>query len=218
MKGIGLLIVDDHGIARSGIRAYLESRGSFEILGEAETGAQAVAKAGELNPDVILMDLMLPDFDGIEAARRIRERAADAAIVMITSMDNDDSILRALETGILSWLPKSVSPSELVMAITAASGGDSYLPQEISRKVAALISRRARGRSPIDAVSEREREVLDLVAHGRTNAEISVDLGISEKTVKCHVSSILMKLGVEDRTKAAALAWESGFMKRSAGK
>lgn len=211
--GLRVLIVDDHGIARKGIRAFLESRPGIEVAGEAESGKDGISLFAALSPDVALLDYVLPDMSGLECLKALREFSAEAAVVMLSSLDSDQAILEALEAGALSWMPKSVDPPQLAKAVEAAARGDSFMLPEIAQRVAAYVAKRSRSRAPLDALSDREREVLVLMARGLDNAEIAEALFISVKTVKCHVSAILAKLGLADRTKAAAFAWESGLVR-----
>ncbi|MEZ4767397.1 MAG: response regulator transcription factor [Caldilineales bacterium] len=214
MDRIRVLIVDDHAVVRQGLRSYLELKDDIEVAGEAATGAQALAMLAASRPDVALMDLVMPEMDGVQATRRILAAWPDVKVIVLSSFTDDERIFAALEAGATGYLLKDVKPAELADAIRAARRGDPVMHPEVMRKV----MRRAVG-SPaesgeeqaIASLTERELEVLRLLAQGMSNRELAQTLGISEKTVKTHVSSILSKLDVADRTQAALLAQRHGL-------
>ena len=218
---IRILLVDDHAVVREGLRAFLSLQDGFEIVGEAADGEEAVRRAAELEPDVILMDLVMPGLDGVSAMRELRRdggRAAKAKVIVLTSFLDDDRLLPALEAGAAGYLLKNSQPTELARAVRAAQAGEAIIdPTAAARLVEALSDPdRARPRAtPLDQLTGREREVLTLIAQGRANKRIALELGISEKTVKTHVGHVLAKLGVSDRTQAAVLAVQEGLLTRS---
>jgi len=214
---ITVLLVDDHAIVRSGVRAYLDALPDLRVVGEAADGAEAVRLAGELKPGVVLMDLAMPGMDGVEATWRVRQVSPGSRVIALTSFHDDSYIFPAIKAGALSYLLKDVSPEELADAVRAAAQGEAT----IHRRVAARILDELRGsrsdRSELNLfndLSEREQEVLRLIASGMSNADIAAKLVLSEKTVKGHVSNILAKLHLEDRTQAAVMAWKEGLMRR----
>jgi DNA-binding NarL/FixJ family response regulator len=208
---IRLLIADDHVVVRTGLAQLVSGFDGVELVGEAANGEEAVVLAAELGPDVVLMDLEMPRLDGIEATRRIREARPEAAVVVLTSFSDRERILRALDAGAAGYLLKDAEPDELERAIHAAARGDAPLDPKAAR---ALLSARS-GSSPADALSEREREVLLMVAEGLPNKLIARRLSISEKTVKAHLTSVFRTIGVTDRTQAALWAERNGLTKRS---
>lgn len=217
---IRILVVDDHAVVREGLRAFLSLQDGFEIVGEAADGEEAVAKAHELEPDVILMDLVMPKLDGVSAMRELREadgRASGARVIVLTSFLDDDRLLPALEAGAAGYLLKGSQPAELARAVRAAHAGEAIIdPTAAARLVKALSERpRNSATAALDQLTGRERDVLALIARGRSNKRIALELGISEKTVKTHVGHVLAKLGVTDRTQAAVLAVEQGLIPRS---
>lgn len=226
---IRILIVDDHALLRTGFRMILDTQSDFEVIGEASTGAEAVALAAALRPDVITMDVQMPDMDGLEATRRILSAPdASAAIAIVTTFDRDDYLFAALDAGASGFLLKNAGPEELIAAVRALAAGDGMLAPEVTRRVlrrfaapaprtpAAPSSPSAR---PADAMpmslpepfTEREAEVLALMADARSNAEIAQALFIGEATVKTHVSRVLQKLGARDRVQAVVLAHRHGL-------
>ena len=204
---IRLLIADDHAVVRSGLRHLAETFEDVELVGAAEDGDEAVRLCAERQPDVVLMDLEMPVLDGIEATRRISEAQPDVAVVVLTSFSDREQILRALDAGAVGYLLKDADPEELAKAVRAAARGEAPLDPRAGR---ALLSARAAG-SPLDALSEREREVLALVARGLPNKLIARELEISEKTVKAHLTSVFRTIGVTDRTQAALWAERNGL-------
>ncbi len=201
---IRLLIVDDHAVVRQGLRFLLEQQADMEIVGESENGAQAIAQATELLPDVILLDLLMPEMDGITAAREIKRLVPSTQIIMLTSYYEDEQIVRAIKAGARSYLLKDAQPHELVGAVRAAARGESVLHPVVAARL--LHEMQEREQAPLNDLTPREMEVLKCVARGRSNAEIASDLVISEPTVKTHVSNILAKLHLADRTQAAIYA------------
>jgi NarL family two-component system response regulator LiaR len=210
---ISVLIVDDHAVVRSGIRGFLEAQPDLQVAGEAASGAEGVRLAAELVPDVVLMDLAMPEMDGVEATRRIRDASPRTQVVVLTSFHDDAHIFPAVKAGALSYLLKDVSPEDLAQTVRLAAQGEAVLnPQVASRLVQELAGHRAPQPSPIAQLSNRELEVLKLIAEGLSNADIAGQLVLSEKTVKGHVSNILGKLQLADRTQAAVLAWKQGVV------
>jgi DNA-binding NarL/FixJ family response regulator len=199
---IRVLVADDHAVVRSGLEQLLSTAADIEVVGSVADGEQAVDTAAREHPDVILMDLSMPVLDGIEATKRILADDPDAHVVVLTSFSDNRRILDALGAGALGDLLKHAGPDELLGAIRAAASGDSPLDPKAARAV--LEERRSSGRS--NELSPREREVLQLVRKGRANKQIARDLGISERTVKAHLTSVFARIGVADRTQAALWA------------
>ena len=218
---IRVLLVDDHAMLRAGFRTILETQPDITVIGEAATGADAVAQASALHPDVITMDVQMPDMDGIEATRRIvADPAVAAAIAIVTTFDRDDYLHRALEAGASGFLLKNADAEDLIAAVRALAAGDGMLAPEVTRRVLARFA--ATPAAPVAAapapatvlaepLTEREAEVLALLADARSNAEIAGALYIGEATVKTHVSRILQKLGARDRVQAVVLAHRLGL-------
>lgn len=201
-----ILIVDDHAVVRQGLRMFLALDESLEIVGEARNGREAVDLAVRLAPDVVLMDLLMPEMDGITAIRELRQKAPDTEIVALTSVLEDASVVGAVRAGAIGYLLKDTQAEELCRAIHAAAAGQ----VQLSPEAAARLMRELRGPgSGVDSLSEREREVLALLAQGLSNREIGERLSITEKTVKSHVGGVLSKLGVHSRTQAALVAWQA---------
>ena len=201
---IRIMLVDDHAVVRRGLRAFLGAQPGIEVVGEASNGAEGVEMTAQLLPDVVLMDLQMPEMDGIEATRRVRSVSPSTQVIVLTSYSEDERIFPAVKAGALSYLLKDVGPDELVRAIRAAKRGEATLhPTVAARLVQELSGGRA---SPLDELTERERDVLSCIARGMSNAEIAAHLIIGERTVKTHVSNILSKLHLHDRTQAALLA------------
>jgi len=210
---ITVMIVDDHAVVRQGIRALLEAEGGFQVVGEAGSGGEAALIAADLAPDVVLMDLVMPEMDGVTATRLIKQRSPRSQVIVLTSYHEDEHIYPAIRAGALSYLLKSVGLDELIAAVRKAARGEATLdPHVAARLVQELHGASAGTRQLYDTLSEREREVLGLIATGLTNAQIAERLVISERTVKSHVNNILSKLQVADRTQAAIFAWREGVM------
>jgi len=218
---IRILLVDDHAVVREGLRAFLALQDGFEIVGEAADGEEAVQRAAELEPDVILMDLVMPKLDGVSAMRELRRRGGRGSkphVIVLTSFLDDDRLLPALEAGAAGYLLKNSQPTELARAVRAAQAGEAIIDPTAAARLVNVLSgsdRGRRGAAPLDQLTDREREVLALIARGRANKRIAFELGISEKTVKNHVGHVLAKLGVTDRTQAAVLAVQEGLLSRS---
>jgi NarL family two-component system response regulator LiaR len=214
---ITVLIVDDHAVVRQGVRAALEARPGFAVVGEAEAGAEAVRRVGETVPDVVLMDLLMPDMDGVEATRQIKRLSPRTQVVVLTSHHDDEHIFPALRAGAISYLLKTVKMDELARAIQRAARGEATLhPRVAARVIAELQGARPAGQAPnpFAELTDREMEILKLIAQGLSNAQLMERLVISENTVKGHVSNILSKLHLADRTQAAVYAWREGLMRR----
>ncbi len=199
---IRIIIVDDHAVVRQGLRFLLEQQPDISVIGECGDGEQAVELASTLLPDVILLDLLMPKMDGMTAVREIKRITPTTQIIILTSYYEDDQIFSVLKAGALSYLLKDSSPQELIAAVRAAARGESTLHP----MVAAKVLREMQQQSPLDELTPREHDVLILIAHGRSNHEIAVELSIGEQTVKTHVSNILSKLHLADRTQAAIYA------------
>ncbi|MBX2999583.1 MAG: response regulator transcription factor [Caldilineaceae bacterium] len=206
-----ILITDDHVVVRRGTQALLATEPEIEVVGEAKNGEEAVAKALQLQPDVILMDLEMPIMDGIEAIRRITASRPEARVLVLTSFATDDKVFPAIKAGALGYLLKDSSPDELIRAIRQVHRGESSLHPTIARKLLQEMSRPSQKPPTEDPLTDREVEVLKLVAQGRSNQEIADELVISEATVRTHVSNILGKLHLASRTQAALYALKEGL-------
>jgi DNA-binding NarL/FixJ family response regulator len=210
---ISVLIVDDHAVVREGLRTFLELQDGLEVIGEAADGVEAVQQASQLRPDVILMDLVMPGLDGVGAMRALREEVPDSRVIVLTSFLDEEQVLPAIQAGAAGYLLKNVEPSELARAISAAHRGEAIIdPTAAARLVQALTEGSAPRSAEPERLTRREREVLELIAGGRSNKRIALELGIAEKTVKTHVGHLLAKLGVADRTQAALLAVRDGLV------
>jgi len=202
---IRVLITDDHAVLREGLRSFLELQDGIEIVGDAADGAEAVELAERLRPAVVLMDLVMPKLDGVEAMRELRERVPETRVIILTSYIDDERLLPAIRAGAAGYLLKNAEPQELARAIRAADAGEALIDPTVAAR---LVERLAdeRGGDSYESLTAREREVLDLIARGFSNKRIALELGIAEKTVKTHVGNVLGKLGVADRTQAAVYA------------
>jgi two-component system, NarL family, response regulator LiaR len=210
---IRVLIADDHAVVRQGLRTFLDLQADIDVVGEAADGEEAVAAAAEHAPDVILLDLVMPRLDGIGALRRLRETAPAARVIVLTSFGEDERLFTALRAGASGYLLKDVEPAELVRSIRMVhSGGAPLSPAVAARVVEELASGGGAGRAAADDLTPRELEVLCLIARGRSNKRIALELGVAEKTVKTHVSHVLAKLGLSDRTQAALYAVREGLV------
>jgi DNA-binding NarL/FixJ family response regulator len=205
---IRILIADDHSVVRQGLRMFLSMDPELEIIGEANDGAEAVRMAAALKPDVVLMDMVMPVMTGIEATIEIRRDLPDTEVIALTSVLEDSSVIGAVKAGAMGYLLKDTEADELCRAIKAAAAGQVHL----SPQAAARLMREVRAPDAPEQLTERETEVLKLLAQGKANKEIASELMIGEKTVKTHVSAILGKLGVQSRTQAALYAAQTGLV------
>ena len=206
MDRISVLMVDDHRLVRQGLQDFLELQDDLEIVGEASSGEEGVQLAQDILPDVVLMDLVLPGIDGVEATRRIKAVSPSTQIIVLTSFTDDDKVFPAIKAGAISYLLKDVQPEELARAIRAAQRNEAVLHPEVAAKLMQEFNVPRPADNPVEQLTERELEVLRLIARGKSNKEIADTLIISEKTVKTHVSNILSKLHLADRTQAAIYA------------
>ncbi len=212
---ISVLIVDDHSVVRQGIRAFLQAQPDLRIVGEAASGAEAIRITQECVPDVVLMDLLMPGMNGVEATRQVKRISPRTQIVVLTSYYEDEHIFPALRAGAISYTLKDIRPGELADIIRKAAQGESVLhPQIAARVIQEVCAAKRTVPAPFLDLTERELEVLRLVAEGGSNAHIAEKLVLSEKTVKHHVSNILSKLHMADRTQAAVFAWQQGLMEK----
>jgi NarL family two-component system response regulator LiaR len=209
-KPIRLLIADDHHIVRKGIKVLLATEKDMQVVGEAENGAEAVEKAAALEPDVILMDIVMPEMDGIEATRKITAARPESRILVLTSFAADDKVFPAVKAGALGYLLKDSTPEQLLEAIRQVHRGEPSLEPAIARKVLQELSRPA-GKPTSEPLTEREMEVLRLIAQGMSNKEIASKIFVAEWTVRSHVSNILGKLHLASRTQAALYALRAGL-------
>ncbi len=212
---ISILIADDHALVRHGIRDFLELQPDLTVIGEAESGEEAARMAAELAPDIVLMDLVMPGIGGVEATRQVKQASPHTQIIVLTSYHEDEYIFPALRAGALSYVLKDIGPEELADTVRKAARGESVLHPRVAARVVQEV-RGARKDAPnlFTELSDRELDVLRLIADGLSNAEIARKLVISEKTVKGHVSNILSKLHMFDRTQAAVFAWQQGLVTR----
>ena len=218
---VSVFIVDDHDVVRKGLRFYLSAHPEIALVGEAGDARSAVEGVIEHVPDVVLMDLVLPlqpgteptDQGGVQATRRICQVSPRTQVVVLTSFAQDELVFAAIKAGALSYLLKDADAETVLDAIHAASRGEAILHPRIARRLMAEVTAPARGRDPAAGLTAREMQVLRLIAQGRTNAEIGAELVITERTVKAHVSNLLGKLHLSDRTQAAVYAWREGLMK-----
>lgn len=211
---IRVLITDDHEIVREGMRLILETADDIEVVGEASDGAEALRLAGKKQPDVILMDLRMPGMDGLTAIRHLQQEHPDVAIVILTTYNKDDLMLRGLQAGAKGFLLKDTSRTALLDTIAAAARGDSLLDAGVMSRLLAHIGTTDKHASPPEdtPLTERELEVLQAVARGETNKGVALQLGITERTVKAHLTSVYNKLGVDSRAAAIAIAAQNGWV------
>jgi DNA-binding NarL/FixJ family response regulator len=217
---IRVLVVDDQALVRGGFRLILESQPGLEVVGEAADGREALAKARELRPDVVLMDVRMPGMDGLEATRRLLSERDAPRVLMLTTFDLDEYVYDALRAGASGFLLKDVRPEQLADAVRVVAEGETLLAPVITQRLVQQYVRRLRPGTTrpaaLDSLTERELAVLRLIARGRSNAEIASDLFLSETTVKTHVSHVFGKLGLRDRAQAVVLAYESGLIEPGA--
>jgi DNA-binding NarL/FixJ family response regulator len=210
-----VLLADDHDMVRAGFRIILGSQPDLEIVGEAATGAEALARAAELAPDVICMDVQMPDMDGLEATRRIvADESSASAVLILTTFDRDDYLFEALRAGASGFLLKNSTPEQLIDAVRVVAAGDALLSPAVTRRVIERFGTQpdtdtADAPAALAALTDRESEVLQLVAQGMSNSEIATSLYVGEATVKSHVSKVLQKLGLRDRIQAVVWAYEN---------
>ncbi|MEU1675581.1 response regulator transcription factor [Streptomyces roseifaciens] len=210
-RAIRVVLVDDHQVVRRGLRTFLEVQDDIEVVGEAADGAEGVERTEELRPDVVLMDVKMPGTDGIEALRRLRELENPARVLIVTSFTEQRTVIPALRAGAAGYVYKDVDPDALAGAIRSVHAGHVLLQPEVAGALLSQEEAGGGGQGRGNALTEREREVLALIADGRSNREIARALVLSEKTVKTHVSNILMKLDLADRTQAALWAVRHGI-------
>jgi two-component system, NarL family, response regulator LiaR len=207
-NSVTVVIVDDHFVVREGVRALLETQPDISIVGEAASGVEAVRLCADYAPDVVLMDLLMPGLNGVEATRQIKQVSPRSQVIVLTSYHEDEHILPAVRAGALSYLLKEAGPDELLAAVQKAAQGETTIhPRVAAKMMRTLQGANAKEENHFDDLSKRELEVLRLVAEGLSNAAIGEALFISEKTVKSHVGNILSKLHLTDRTQAAVYAW-----------
>jgi two-component system, NarL family, response regulator LiaR len=209
---IRVLLADDHAVVRQGLRTFLDLQDDIEVVAEAGDGQAAVDAAARTQPDVILLDLVMPGLDGVGALKRLREAGSRARVIVLTSFGDDDKLFAALRAGAAGYLLKDVQPPDLVRAIRSAHDGNAPLSPTIATRVVEEIAQGGGAPAQVDDLTPRERDVLILIARGRSNKVIALELGVAEKTVKTHVSHILGKLGLTDRTQAALYAVRHGLV------
>ncbi len=215
-RPITVLIVDDHEVVRSGVYAFLEAQPDLNVVGESKSGEEAVEMALEHNPDVVLMDLVMDEIDGVEATRKVKNASPRTQVVVLTSYHQDEFIFPALQAGAISYILKDIKMDELAEAIRRAAHGEATLhPRVASRVIQEIHGAKSEELNPYTELTDREMEVLKLIASGLSNSEIAEQLVISENTVKGHVSNILSKLHLVDRTQAAVYAWQQGIVRRN---
>ena len=217
---IRVLVADDQNLVRTGFRVILEAEGDIEVVAEAATGTAAIRQAALVKPDVILMDIRMPELDGLSATEEIRRQPDPPTIVVLTTFDQNEYIYRALRAGAAGFLLKDAPSTRLIAAVRAAATGDSLIEPSITQR---LVERFVEPVQPqglpaeLAALTDRELDVLRLIARGLSNAEIAAELVVAETTVKTHVARILTKLGIRDRVQAVVLAYETGFVTRNPG-
>jgi DNA-binding NarL/FixJ family response regulator len=214
---IRIVLADDQTLVRAGFRSILSDEDDFEVVGEAANGADAVSRARELHPDVVLMDIRMPELDGLEATRRIvtDPRLAQVKVIILTTFDLDDYVYGALRAGASGFLVKDTEPAELIHAVRVVARGDALIAPSVTRRLIAEFAGRVKRPEPgpqLNALTEREREVMALVAAGLSNDEIAARLVLSPATAKTHVSRIMTKVGARDRAQIVVLAYEAGMI------
>jgi DNA-binding NarL/FixJ family response regulator len=216
-----VLIVDDDDLMRAGLVELLNADPEIEIVGQASTGREAVERARRLRPDVVLMDVRMPDLDGIGATRELSRAAPEARVLILTTFEQDDYVFGALRAGASGFLLKRARPEELIAGVHAIAAGDSLLSPSVTRRVIDRMAQQPTpelsGRAKLDELTPREREVLQLIARGLSNREIAAALGVEESTIRTHVKRILMKLDLRDRVQAVIFAYETGVNRPASG-
>jgi DNA-binding NarL/FixJ family response regulator len=213
---IRVLIADDQALVRSGFRMILEARDDLEVVGEAATGSEAVELAARLDPDVILMDVRMPDLDGVEATRQLTASESRARVLILTTFDLDEYVYEAIRAGASGFLLKDVQPAQLVEAVRVVADGEGLLAPTVTRRLLERFASELPDEKPpvsLEALTPRELEILRLVASGLSNAEIAERLVVTEATVKTHVSAVLRKLALRDRVQAVVLAYDTGLVR-----
>ena len=211
-----ILIADDDALVRMGLRAVLDGEGDLEVVGEAEDGREAIAMVEETAPDLVIMDIRMPNLDGLAATARITEQDDGPRVLVLTTFELDEYVYEALRAGAAGFVLKRVPPAELIEAVRVVAGGESMVFPAATRRLVEQFASPGATREQqkaIDRLSEREQEVLRLLAQGQSNREMSEALFVGMETVKSHVGSVLLKLGVRDRTQAVIMAYESGFVR-----
>lgn len=212
---ITVMLVDDHNMIRMGLQAYFATLPDIDVVASAANGAEAVQLAGQFAPDVVLMDLIMPGMDGVEATRQVKKASPRTQVIVLTSYHEDEHIFPAIRAGALSYLLKDIDPDDLATAVRQARHGEAVLnPRVAARVVQELHGVRQEGVNPFTELTDRELDVLRLIADGLSNSAIAEALVVSEKTVKSHISNILGKLHLADRTQAAVYAWREGLVRR----
>ncbi|NNJ10150.1 response regulator transcription factor [Chloroflexales bacterium ZM16-3] len=206
MEAITVMLIDDHRVVRQGLRDFLELQDDIEVVGEASSGTEGVQLARDLLPDVVLMDLVMPGIDGVETTRQVKTVSPSSKVIVLTSFSDDNKVFPAIKAGAISYLLKDISPEELAHAIRAAQRNEAVLHPEVAAKLMQEFSSPRSDSPPVDQLTPREMDVLRLVAKGMSNKEIADTLIISEKTTKTHISNILSKLHLADRTQVAIYA------------
>ena len=215
-QAITVLIIDDHQLVREGVRNFLQRQRDITVVGEAGSGQEGLRLVAEMVPDVVLMDLVMPEMDGIETTRRLKRISPDSQVIVLTSFDDDQHILPAIRAGALSYILKDVGTAALADAVRKAARGEVTMTPQVAARVMRELRQGGQPSTQASAdLSEREVEVLRLIAEGRSNTEIAERLVISEHTVKRHVSNILSKLHLADRTQAAVYAWREGMVDKN---
>jgi DNA-binding NarL/FixJ family response regulator len=213
---IRVLLADDQSMVRAGFRMILESEADIEVVGEAENGEQATASTRRLRPDVVLMDIQMPGEDGLRATRSVTETPGlPSRVVILTTFERDEYVFEALQSGASGFLLKNAPPEELVHAVRVVAAGDALLAPSVTRRIIEQFARRPlrpEAGARLQSLTQREREVLVMLARGNSNAELAAELFVTEGTIKTHVSSLLAKLGLRDRVQAVVLAYESGLV------
>jgi NarL family two-component system response regulator LiaR len=214
-EAIRVVLVDDHNMVRMGLKAYFSTLPDIQVVGEAAAGEEAVRLAADLAPDVVLMDLIMPGMDGVEATRQVKKVSPRTQVIVVTSYHEDEHIFPAIRAGALSYVLKDIDPDDLADAIRHANAGEAVInPRVAARLVRELHGQREEAVNPFSELTNREMDVLRQIASGKSNHQIAETLVISEKTVKSHITNILNKLHLADRTQAAVYAWHEGIVRR----